>query len=148
MPPPIDPTTRAAILDSIHAGGKRNEIARQHNVSPSTVSKIARDEGVTTAFDRTQTETATRAKQADNKSRRTQLASLALDDADTMRRRALAAEAGRDARDFATAYGIFIDKHVVLERLDSDNGASEARSMLGAIAEALEVAAANLPDET
>ncbi|GII84583.1 hypothetical protein Ssi03_25730 [Sphaerisporangium siamense] len=141
---PLDPAKRAAILADIDAGKNRNEIARRQEVSASTVSRIAAAHG--RSFDRSSVETATRARQADNKARRAALATAALDDADAMRRRALAAEAGRDARDFATAYGIFIDKHAVLERLDSDGGTEQARSMLGALAAGLQAAAQQLDD--
>ncbi|MEV3925135.1 hypothetical protein [Actinomadura coerulea] len=37
-----------------------------------------------------------------------------------MRRRALASDTGRDARDYAAAYGVFIDRHLRLVEVDAD----------------------------
>ncbi|MER7363590.1 hypothetical protein [Nonomuraea wenchangensis] len=147
MPPRLPDAKRAAILDDIRAGKPRNQIAREHEVSPSTVSKIAEENGVTNAFDRAQTENATKAALADNKARRVLLSSQALDDAGVMRLKALESDSGRDARDFATAYGIFIDKHAVLERLDSDGGADSAKGMIGALAAGLQAAYEQLPPD-
>ncbi|WP_067184573.1 hypothetical protein [Microtetraspora niveoalba] len=148
MPRPLDPTVRAAILNDIRAGQKSaRQIGRDHGVATSTVSRLAKTTGEGDGWQRSQTEKATRAKQADNRSRRAHLASLALDDADAMRRRALTSEAGRDARDFATAYGIFIDKHATLERFDHDGGADHAKSMIGELADALRTVADQLPDD-
>ena len=105
---------------ALHSEGcNRNEIARRLGRAQSTVSKIARELGL--AFDRSRTTAATEARQADAKARRTELANLALDDADAMRRRALAADSGRDARDYAAAYGVFIDRHLRLTEADADH---------------------------
>ena len=46
MPAPLSPTRRAAIVDDIRAGHGCNATARKHHVSPSTVSGIARHEGL------------------------------------------------------------------------------------------------------
>lgn len=74
MPPPLDEALRDAILADIRAGQKaRNRIARDHDVSPSTVTKIAQDEGLTEAFDRSQTIHATRARNADSDARQAEL---------------------------------------------------------------------------
>lgn len=78
MPAPLDPDKRDAIADAIRAGGKRNDIAREHHVSPSTVTRIGRDledkgELDTPAFDRTKTESASRARAKDNALRRAEL---------------------------------------------------------------------------
>ena len=64
MPPPLDPQLRADILRDIQdtaaaePGEKlsRNEIARRRGVSQATVTKIAKDAGLTGAFDRSQTD--------------------------------------------------------------------------------------------
>ncbi|MFD0883860.1 hypothetical protein ACFQ08_04720 [Streptosporangium algeriense] len=164
MPPPIDPTTRAAILNDIRAGEKScRGIARQHGVSDATVRKIAKDEQIVDAFSRAQTEKATRARTADMKTRRAELAETLLADVDRLRARAWSSyryyERGpegpelvvldlpplRETREAYTALGIAIDKHDKLIKMDSDNGASEARSMLGALAEGLRVAYEQLP---
>jgi integrase len=74
MPKPLDETKRAAILADIRAGQKpRNQIARDHDVSPSTVTGVAKTAGITDAFDRSQTLKATRAKSDDNAAKRAQL---------------------------------------------------------------------------
>lgn len=65
MPAPLAPGKRAAILEDIRAGHPRNQIARDHGVSGSTVTKLAKtlsDE----PFDRSQTKKATEAAQVDH----------------------------------------------------------------------------------
>jgi hypothetical protein len=63
VPPPLDPQLRADILRDIQDSAtatnpadklSRNEIARRRGVSQATVSKIAKDAGLTDAFDRSQ----------------------------------------------------------------------------------------------
>ena len=155
MPPRIPDTTRAAILADIRAGQLGNrKIATKHGVSPSTVTKIAKDEGVTGAFERSNTENATRATVADSRSRRAALAAALLDDADRLRQRAWSSytyyERGQQGPELVTleqpplkevkeayvAVGIAIDKHAMLEKHDS--GANEAAtSLLSAVAESL-----------
>ena len=149
MPHPIPDHTRAAILTDIRAGTKsRAQIARDHNVSRGSVTNIATEAGQATAFDRTATKNATQAVIADNKARRAALATLNLADDNHMRTRARDAQSGRDARDYATAYGIFIDKHLKLVDHDSDTGAEGAKSMLGALVTGLRAVAAELgPDD-
>jgi transposase-like protein len=65
MPAPLDPAKRQAIADAIRAGGHRNAIARTHGVSPSTVTGIAKQEGIDGAFDRAATKKATEAARVD-----------------------------------------------------------------------------------
>ncbi|MEU4558542.1 hypothetical protein AB0F72_09130 [Actinoplanes sp. NPDC023936] len=66
MPPRIPDDKRAAILADIQAGQLGNrEIARAHGVSPSTVTKLAKDAGANSAFERSQTEKATKAAAED-----------------------------------------------------------------------------------
>ncbi|TYK47166.1 helix-turn-helix domain-containing protein [Actinomadura decatromicini] len=116
---PIDDTDRRRVAE-LHAQGlNRNQIAREIGRAQSTVSKIAAELGLT--FDRARTAEATRAKVADAKERRADLANLALDDAHAMRARALASDTGRDARDYAAAYGVFIDRHLRLIEADADH---------------------------
>lgn len=116
--PPITDHDRDQVRQ-LHAQGKnRNAIAREIGRAQSTVSKIARELGLT--FDRSRTAKATEAKVADAKERRAELATLALDDAHAMRARALAADTGRDARDYAAAYGVFVDRHLRLIEVDAD----------------------------
>ena len=162
MPPPLDPELRAAIAADIRAGKSRNSIARERDVSPATVSNIARENSLN--FDRTLTETATRAKQVDNKARRAALAERLLDKAtdllDLMDQPYLVYAFGgkdndynehlrdrppaTDLRNLMTSAAVAIDKHAVLEKLDSDTGAADAKSMLGALGEALQTVAGQM----
>ena len=151
MPKRLPDAKRAAILADIKAGGgKRNEIARKHGVSPSLVGKIATAEGITDAWDRTHALKGARAKAIDNKSKRAQLASDLLDDAQHYRKRARSAykvvvstPEGADVvtldepplpdvRSALTAIGICVDKSIAVEKHDTtDDGSQHARSMLG-----------------
>jgi hypothetical protein len=66
VPAPLSDRKRNAILADIEAGQKsRNQIARDHKVSVSSVTKLA----PANAFDRSQTKKATAAKQVDHKAR-------------------------------------------------------------------------------
>ncbi|MEU7978235.1 hypothetical protein AB0B63_06855 [Micromonospora sp. NPDC049081] len=148
---------RAAILADINTGTKgRNQIARDHNVSVSTVTNIAKAAGATDAFDRSQTEKATRAVMEDSRSRRAKLAAALLDDAERFRERAWSTytyyERGvegpelvsldkpplKDAKEAYVAIGISIQRHLDLEKFDADRGSEGAKSMLGQLAQALD----------
>lgn len=118
MPAPISPEKRAAILDSIKAGGTRNAIARQHDVSPSTVSKVASENGH--AFDRAQTKHATAASVADTSSRRAALAERLIRLAELSMDQAIAELGEASARDAAVVLGIAVDKHRALIDMDRD----------------------------
>lgn len=163
MPKPLPADKRAAILKDIQAGQKsRNQIARDHGVSVSTVSGIAKDAGLTDAFDRSKTKSATRAREVDCKALRAQLKQDLLEDAQRLRARAwkpyqvvVSTPQGADivtleepplaeVRSAFTAIGIAIDKSIVLERHDSADGAADAKSMLGSLADALGMAARGL----
>ncbi|HEY9367554.1 hypothetical protein [Streptomyces sp.] len=161
MPAPIPEDKRAAILDDIQGDDEQScrGIGRKHGVSDATVRKIAKDAGIVNAFSRAQTENATRARVADMKSDRTKLAKELLGDAERLRDRAWSEYAYfertkdrpervildlpplSEVRHAYTSIGIAIDKHVVLERHDADAGAEGARSVLGALAAGLQLAA-------
>lgn len=82
MRPRIPEDKRAAILEDIKSGEKaRSQIAEDHAVSTTSVSKIAHDAGITDAFSRTQTKNATEAAQADNAASRARLAERFLEEA-------------------------------------------------------------------
>lgn len=156
MPARLPDDKRAAILADIKTGTKgRNQIARDHDVALSTVSKIAKEAGATDAFDRSQTENATRAAVADNRSRRAKLASDLLHDAERFRQRAWSKykyyERGQDgpelvelehpplkeAKEAYVAIGIALDKHVVLERHDATDPGTMG-SLLGTLLDGLQ----------
>lgn len=155
MPRRLDDTKRAAILTDIKTGAKpRNQIARDHGVSPSTVTGIARDAGLDTAFDRSAVESATRAKVADNAARRAQIVSDLLDDVQRFRKRAWSAypvvASGpdgpevinlpkpplRDAQAAYTSIGICMDKSMAVEKHDKP-GEDSTSGMLVDLAEKL-----------
>jgi transposase-like protein len=163
VPAPLSDDKRQAILDAIRDGhGVRSarDIGRQHDVSPSTVSKLARDHGLRDAFARAKTKNATAARTGDMREARSQLAQRLIREAnealDDMRKPTLVyAFGGRDneynehelqrpsisdRRSLMTMAAVAIDKHVVLDRHDADAGSDEAVSMLGRIADGLATA--------
>ncbi|HEY1176736.1 MAG TPA: hypothetical protein VGF17_11305 [Phytomonospora sp.] len=140
MPSPIPPETREAIVEDLGSDTEEScrTIAKRHGVSDATVRKIAKDEGFTQAFTRADTENATRARVADMKATRTKLAAALLEDALKLRARAWEQytyyERSKDGvervqldlpplsevRNAYTALAIAIDKHVVLDKHDTD----------------------------
>jgi transposase len=140
MPSPIPEETRQAVLEDIASDEdlSTRKIADRHGVSESTVRKIAKDNGFTDAFTRANTENATRARVADMKAQRAELAATLLEDALKLRERAWTAytyyERSKDGvervqldlpplaevRNAYTALAIAIDKHVVLDKHDAD----------------------------
>lgn len=147
MAKPLSPAQRAAILAEIQGGStNRAAIARKHGVSGWTVGKIAKDAGITDAFSRENTKNATRAREADSASRRAALAAALLDDVDFLRAKfrqewtktvvipgvgtdkveADSVEIATGLQRLMTSVGIALDKHVVLDKHDSDDSAGAA----------------------
>jgi hypothetical protein len=140
LPAPIDPAKRQAIITDIKAGKPRNQIARDHGVSGSTVTNIAKAEKIPSAFDRAQTQNATRAKRFDAAAARAQLVQDLYADAQRFRARGWASytqivsgPAGselvttkmpplRDQQAAYTALAICVDKAVRLEQVDAADG--------------------------
>lgn len=165
MPAPIPAGKRAAIITDIKAGNSCRSIARNHNVSASTVTKIAKDEKIPGAFARAQTQNATRAKRFDAAAARAQLIQDLYADAQRFRARGwdpytqiVSGPAGsefvttkmpplRDQQAAYTSVAICLDKAVKLEAVDSQDGAADAKSLLGQLGAALGVAAQALGDE-
>lgn len=145
MPKPLDPVLRAAIVEAIKAGGTRNQIARDLGVSPSTVSKIARDDGLTSAFDRSQTKNATEAAKADNAALRAATSRRFLEECNrflddlhapilvwnfggkdnTFNSKELPKPSTADKRNLITSAAVAIDKHLAVEKHDN-SGESHA----------------------
>lgn len=168
MPVRIPDAKRARIAGDIRAGQmSRNDIARKYRVAAATVGNIAAEEGIADAFDRTHTIKGARAKQADNKMRRAQLAMDLLEDAQRLRTRAwepyqvvvgtpdgaeiveLKLPPLPDARAAYTSIGICSDKSIAIEKHDtSDDGADHAQSMLGRLLTGLAQAVSDEPPET
>lgn len=167
---PLTDEQRAAITADLEGDTKsRNEIAREHGVSPSTVSKIAREKNKT--FDRAKTEKATRARVSDMAALRAQVAEKYLRKADelldqmdephlvfsfggkenTYNEQLLERPPTGDLRNLMTASAVALDKHLKIISADTESGSAGAASMLSGIADALQVAAealdAESPDE-
>lgn len=154
---PLTPEERARIVQLAADGMSRNDIARETGRAAGTVTKTVRDAGGT--FDRSATIAATKAKQLDAKARRAQLKLDLLDDAERLRLRlwepaevvlstpkgparvTLPLPPARDARDIMGAVQAAVRSHVDLDRLDVSDGADAAKSMLGQLGEALQIAA-------
>lgn len=153
MPPRIPTETREAIADAIRAGRPRNEIAREFDCSPGTVSNIASERDLTDAFDRSATKNATEARLADNRSRRAELSSRLLTKAgefldqidqphtvfnfggkdNTFEQRTLDKPPTGDIRNLIVSAATAIDKHIVIDRHDSGAGLDETVGLLGRI---------------
>ncbi|HEY8590198.1 MAG TPA: hypothetical protein VIL55_11665 [Naasia sp.] len=158
MPAPIPDDERAAILDDIRAGQlSRNAIARKHKRSVGLVTKLAHEDRGADAFDRSHTEKATRARRTDLAAARAELAERWLHLANELldqtgapylvhafagkdgvfRQRELPRPPSGDLRNLVTSAAVATDKHLVLERHDTDDGVDAARSMLGDVAAAI-----------
>ncbi|MBI0374740.1 helix-turn-helix domain-containing protein [Streptomyces albiflaviniger] len=122
----------------LHAEGKsRNAIARVIGRSAATVSKIAREEGLTFAGG-ARVAAATEARRADAAARRELLADEALDGALGQVAHVTDAETARDARDHATAARALTEVHARVTELSRDSGrGSTGGSMLDRLADAL-----------
>ncbi|KAB2384740.1 helix-turn-helix domain-containing protein [Actinomadura montaniterrae] len=154
---PVTQAERTAVAE-LHAQGlSRGAIARKLKRSADTVGRIAADQGLT--WDRSRTAKAVAAKQEDNRARRARISAGLLDDAEWLRERMraesiqvvstpkgpsqvlLALPPARDTRDFMVAATSALKAHADLERIDSGSGADQAKSMLGQLGEALQLAA-------
>lgn len=164
MPAPLAPPKRAAILRDIREGGQsRNQIARKHGVAASAVGRIATQEGITDAWDRTHALKGARAKAVDNKAKRAQLQSDLLDDAQRVRGRiwgpSKVVVGGPNGAEIVeldeaplegikagfTAIGIIIDKDRAYEKdaQAAGDGAAAQRSLLGQLLTGLSIAVAD-----
>jgi len=158
MPPRMAPEKRAAILRDIEARTfSRNEIARRHKVAASAVGKIAAQEGITDAWDRTHALKGAHAWKVDNAAKRLQLQSDLLDDSQRVRARIWGTYKivvpGQDGAEIVeleeapleaikagfTAIGIIVDKDRAYEKDAQAKGDSAAvqRSLLGRLFEGL-----------
>jgi len=166
VPSRIPDDKRDAILADIQSNENLStrRIAGRHGVSDTTVRNIAKDAGLVDAFSREGTESATRARLADLKERRSLLAEGLLDDAEALRERAWTeyvhtAPVGQkldtitvslpplgEVRNAYAAIGIATDKHLALLKHDTDPGASDARSLMTQLGDAFQIAAAQIPD--
>ncbi|MFF7234415.1 helix-turn-helix domain-containing protein [Streptomyces sioyaensis] len=159
---PINDRDRKRVRE-LHAAGKsRNEIARAIKRSPSTVSKIAAAFDPPLTFDRAaEVAVATEVRRADLAARRATLAEQLHDDAERLRAQlwepcTIGAFGGKDniwndtrleqptfgdQRQILAATGTAIEKSLKLAPAAGGEGAEQVRSMLGALGEALTLAA-------
>ncbi|MFC8095357.1 hypothetical protein [Streptomyces sp. NPDC057301] len=122
----------------LHAEGQsRNQIARSIGRSAASVSKIARELGLTFAGG-ARVAAATEARRADAAARRDLLADEALDGALGQVTKTAAAESARDARDHATAARALAEVHARIGELARQTGTgSKGAGMLDKLADAL-----------
>jgi hypothetical protein len=122
----------------LHAEGKsRNAIACAIGRGAATVSKIAREEGLTFSGG-ARVAAATEARRADAAARREQLADEALDGALDQVTRTVGAENARDARDHATAARALTEVHAKVAELSRQSAkGSKGAAMLDQLADAL-----------
>lgn len=124
------------VADLAAEGVARNEIARRLDCSPATVTKAARMAGV--AFDGTATEAATVANVARSTASRAELADRSAGLADKAGRR-LAMELDAEVLDpvavrtLATAFGVAVDKLVVLAASLPDTAEASTKGALDAL---------------
>lgn len=167
MPKPLDPEKREAIEQAIRDGKKRNEIAREFDVSGATVTNIGKKleatEGLR-AFDRSATKHATEARVADQAAERARLRGLLLEDAHRLRAQLwepctlfnfggkdntlnsvdLAEPTFEQKAKIMTSVGIAVDKIVRLDQ--AGESTEQAATLLGALVG--EIRARRTPEAT
>jgi transposase-like protein len=154
VPRPTPPEKRAAIIADIRAEKSAHQIARDHGVAQSTVSRIASQEGL--SFDRSATKRATEAHVADLKALRAATSRRFLEEANkaldrlgesyivfgfggkdnVYRQHELDLPPAGELRNFMTAAAVAFDKHLAADRHDNDDQGLAAvdawlRNMLG-----------------
>ncbi|MFE4328720.1 helix-turn-helix domain-containing protein [Streptomyces sp. NPDC056831] len=161
-PRPITETDRRAVRRHHAAGMTRNAIAKKLNRSPSTVSKLAAELGLT--FDRgAEVVAATEARRIDLAARRVTLAETLHEDAEKLRAQlwepcTIGEFAGKegdwhtanldrprfgDQRAILGAAGIAIDRSLKLQPAQGGENADQMTSMLGQLGSVLTAAFAN-----
>lgn len=159
---PLTPEERERIR-ALHAAGKSlHAIHQALGRSKSTISRACEQMGLT--FDRARTAAAAKAVQTDAKALRASTshrlllkANELLDQMDaphlvwnfggrdnTYNEHTLDKPPTGDLRNLMSAAGTALDKHIALERVDTDSGVDAAKSVLGQLGEALQVAADQL----
>lgn len=153
-PSPITDSDRARVRELHEQGKTRNDTARTLGRSPSTVSRIARELGL--SYDRSKTAAASAAKAVDNRARRIVLESRALSRAEALydrleadryrftattvngiETRTLDHVPAQDERHLSGAAAAHIATAAKLAEANASGQAEAARSMLGNLAEAL-----------
>jgi transposase-like protein len=159
VPPRLSDDARDEIIADICTGAmSRNAIARKHGVSPSLVTKLARESGNSGAFDRKPTAEAVKAAAVDAKALRARLIADLYADAQRFRERSWAeytqivtGPSGvelvttklpplRDQQAGYTALAICLDKALKLESINTGDGAEQGKTMIGDLRAALGLA--------
>lgn len=138
---PLTDATKAKIRKLARTGTmSRNAVARECGVSPTTVARVCAAAKPPITFDRTATAQATEAKLVDLKVRRAALSQRAVDEVDRLfgllttpheithwdkdgfiHRAQIELPSSGDVKNYATAIGILLDKHLALVKHDSDD---------------------------
>lgn len=163
MPNPKRTQADIDVVLKLHAQNKgRNDIVRETGYSTAWVSNVVRDAGLSFARGE-RVKAATEAKTADNKARRAKLVGRMYDRAefilDRLEKPTFSAlvpigpgqQSPRDLnfvpageeRNLATSVAVYLDKAMLLEKVDAVPERSEAQSMLGRLAEQLGVTSAS-----
>lgn len=149
---------RADIVAMIERGMTRNDIQRATRRSGSTISGIAKAEGLTFGR-RDEIRAATAARTADNRAKRAEISAKLLAKADALldemdgpflafniggkdnvyTEHPLDAAPSGDKRNLMQAASTALGRHIDLERHDVDEAAGDARSMLAELGKALGV---------
>lgn len=135
----VDDKTRARVRKLARDGMTRNAIAREVGIDGSTVTRICAAARPPITFDRSATRVAVEARTVDLKAKRTEIAERAVVEVERlfglldaehevinwhegfMRRGTIDRPTSGDVKNYATAIGILVDKHLVLTRHDSDD---------------------------
>ena len=161
MPPPLNPTKRQAILDDIEAtagtlDGTVRKIADRQGVSTATVQRLAKAADLSDAWSRDKTQKGTQARQADLAELRSLTSARFLQEANKMLDRlnepcevfafggaenrfnseVLHRPPSQEARNFLTSAAVALDKHLLLDKHDTDDQSGAAvdswlRSVMG-----------------
>lgn len=165
MPPRMEDSKREQILADIEAtagtlDGTVRKIADRQGVSTATVQRVAKAAGLTDVWSRDTTQKGTQARQADLAEIRSLTAARFLQEANKMLDRlnepcevfAFGGSEGRfssevlhrppsqEARNFMTAAAVALDKHLLLDKHDSDDKGGAAvdawlRHVMGGVTE-------------
>lgn len=137
--PPVDSKTRARVRKLARAGKSQAAVAREVGLSRSTVARICAEAKPPITFDRSATQAAVAAHAIDLKAARAELAQKAIRQVHelfgmftaehtvtgwyegVMSTGTIPRPTSGDMKNYATAIGILIDKHLVLIRHDSDD---------------------------
>ncbi len=133
---PISNKQREQVIELHGQGLSRNEIVRQSGVSAGSVTSICKTAGL--SFDRASIEKATEGRRIDAKALRASLAADALNvahEAQEALRRIVSEGSNIPPRDLATIYGIFMDKHIALAKLDQGNDTTATDSVVDQLLE-------------